>query len=69
MENIETPNGEYSESRYADGRHDRSRSMGTYFRLRHATLPIEDIYPRIGSFVGFHPIVELPLTFLQYCRG
>jgi len=33
------------------------------FGCGHATLPIEEMYPRIGGFVGFHPIVELPLTF------
>jgi len=39
------------------------------FGCGHATLPIEDIYPRIGSFVGFHPIVELPLTFFTNIVG
>jgi uncharacterized phosphosugar-binding protein len=33
------------------------------FGCGHATIPIEEMYPRIGGFVGFHPIVELPLTF------
>ncbi|GET28963.1 sugar isomerase domain-containing protein [Prolixibacter sp. SD074] len=33
------------------------------FGCGHATLPIQDIYPRIGGFVGFHPMLELPLTF------
>ena len=32
------------------------------FGCGHATIPIEEMYPRIGGFVGFHPIVELPLT-------
>ena len=35
------------------------------FGCGHATLPIEEMYPRIGGFVGFHPMIELPLTFLQ----
>mgnify|MGYP001546262854 FL=1 len=39
------------------------------FGCGHATLPIEEVYPRIGSFVGFHPIVELPLTFFTNITG
>jgi uncharacterized phosphosugar-binding protein len=39
------------------------------FGCGHATLPIEDMYPRIGGFVGFHPIVELPLTFFTNITG
>ena len=30
------------------------------FGCGHATLPIEEMYPRIGGFVGFHPIIEIP---------
>jgi uncharacterized phosphosugar-binding protein len=32
------------------------------FGCGHATLPVEEMYPRIGGFVGFHPMIELPLT-------
>ncbi len=39
------------------------------FGCGHATLPIEEMYPRIGGFVGFHPIVELPLTFFTNIIG
>ncbi len=39
------------------------------FGCGHATLPIEEIYPRIGGFVGFHPMVELPLTFFTNITG
>lgn len=39
------------------------------FGCGHATLPIEEMYPRIGGFVGFHPIVELPLTFFTNIVG
>ena len=35
------------------------------FGCGHATIPIEEMYPRIGGFVGFHPMCELPLTFLR----
>jgi uncharacterized phosphosugar-binding protein len=39
------------------------------FGCGHATLPIEEMYPRIGGFVGFHPMVELPLTFFTNNTG
>ena len=39
------------------------------FGCGHATLPIEEMYPRIGGFVGFHPIIELPLTFFTRIVG
>lgn len=39
------------------------------FGCGHATIPIEEMYPRIGGFVGFHPIVELPLTFFTRITG
>jgi uncharacterized phosphosugar-binding protein len=35
------------------------------FGCGHATIPIEEIYPRIGGFVGFHPMIELPLRFFH----
>jgi uncharacterized phosphosugar-binding protein len=39
------------------------------FGCGHATIPIEEMYPRIGGFVGFHPIIELPLTFFTRVTG
>lgn len=39
------------------------------FGCGHATIPIEEMYPRIGGFVGFHPMVELPLTFFTGITG
>ena len=39
------------------------------FGCGHATLPLEEMYPRIGGFVGFHPIIELPLTFFTRITG
>ncbi len=39
------------------------------FGCGHATLPVEEMYPRIGGFVGFHPIIELPLTFFTHIVG
>ena len=39
------------------------------FGCGHSTLPVEEMYPRIGGFVGFHPLVELPLTFFTNIVG
>jgi uncharacterized phosphosugar-binding protein len=39
------------------------------FGCGHATIPVEEMYPRIGGFVGFHPLVELPLTFFTRITG
>src|SRR5258705_11278814 len=39
------------------------------FGCGHATLPIEEMYPRIGGVVGFHTMIELPLTFFTNIVG
>jgi uncharacterized phosphosugar-binding protein len=39
------------------------------FGCGHATIPVEEMYPRIGGFVGFRPMVELPLTFFTRITG
>jgi uncharacterized phosphosugar-binding protein len=39
------------------------------FGCGHATIPVEEMYPRIGGFVGFHPMIELPLTFFTHITG
>ena len=39
------------------------------FGCGHATLPVEEMYPRIGEFVGFHPMIELPLSFFNRITG
>ncbi len=39
------------------------------FGCGHATRPIEEMYPRIGGFVGFHPMIELPLTYFTHIFG
>jgi len=39
------------------------------FGCGHSTLPVEEMYPRIGGFVGFHPMIELPLTFFTRITG
>ena len=35
----------------------------------HATIPCEEMYPRIGGIVGCHPLCELPLTFFTQIIG
>src|SRR4030042_5424147 len=39
------------------------------FGCGHATIPVEEMYPRICGFVGFHPMVELPLTYFTHITG
>ena len=39
------------------------------FGCGHATIPVEEMDPRIGGFVGFHPMIELPLTFFTRITG
>jgi len=39
------------------------------FGCGHATIPVEEMYPRIGGFVGFHPMIELPLTYFTHIFG
>lgn len=33
------------------------------FGAGHSAIPVMEAFPRIGSFVGFHPLIELPLSF------
>lgn len=33
------------------------------FGTGHSRIPVEEMFPRYGSFPGFHPIVELSMTF------
>ena len=33
------------------------------FGAGHSAVPVMDTFPRIGSFVGFHPLLELNLSF------
>ncbi len=39
------------------------------FGTGHSRIAIEEIFPRHGSFPGFHPIVELSLTFHNMVVG
>ncbi len=39
------------------------------FGCGHSTIPVEEMYPRIGGFVGFHPMIELPLSFFTHIHG
>ncbi len=62
IENINKAAGVMADS-IADGRWVHTFGCG------HATLPIEEMYPRIGGFVGFHPMIELPLSFFTHIVG
>jgi uncharacterized phosphosugar-binding protein len=38
-------------------------SLVHLFGTGHSRIPIEEMFPRHGSFPGFHPIVDLSMTF------
>ncbi|CAN5794025.1 SIS domain-containing protein [soil metagenome] len=39
------------------------------FGTGHSRIPLEEMFPRYGSFPGFHPIAELSLTFQTQVVG
>ena len=39
------------------------------FGTGHSRIPVEEMFPRYGSFPGFHPIVELSMTFHTQVAG
>lgn len=39
------------------------------FGTGHSRIAVEEMFPRIGSVVGFHPMVELSLTFYHNVSG
>jgi len=39
------------------------------FGAGHAHIPLEEVYPRTGGFVGFHPISEVALSYFTNIVG
>jgi uncharacterized phosphosugar-binding protein len=39
------------------------------FGSGHSRIPVEEMFPRYGSFPGFHPIVELSITYHNQVVG
>ena len=39
------------------------------FGSGHSRIPVEELFPRYGSYPGFHPIVELSMTFHTQIAG
>lgn len=39
------------------------------FGTGHSRIPVEEMFPRYGSFPGFHPIAELSMTFHTQIAG
>jgi uncharacterized phosphosugar-binding protein len=54
--NIETASQWCAEAIAADG-------LVHLFGTGHSRIPVEEMFPRYGSFPGFNPIVELSMTF------
>jgi len=55
-EAIETASQWSAEAIAADG-------LVHLFGTGHSRIPVEEMFPRYGSYPGFHPIVELSMTF------
>lgn len=54
--NIEKASQIFADSIMADG-------LVHLFGTGHSRMAVEEVFPRYGSFPGFHPIVELSMTF------
>src|SRR5918912_905048 len=39
------------------------------FGTGHSRIPVEEAFPRYGSYPGFHPLVELSMTFHTQVAG
>src|SRR5512140_2856536 len=39
------------------------------FGSGHSRIAVEEVFPRYGSFPGFHPLVELSLTYHTHVVG
>ncbi len=39
------------------------------FGSGHSRIPVEEMFPRYGSYPGFHPVVELSMTFHTQIAG
>lgn len=51
-----------------------ARAIGTgglvhLFGTGHSRIPLEEMFPRYGSYPGFHPIAELSMTFHTQVAG
>ena len=57
--------GRAHRDRPASGVPTRSRADGLVhlFGTGHSRIPVEEMFPRYGSYPGFNPIVELSMTF------
>ncbi len=46
-----------------------SGGLAHLFGSGHSRIPVEEMFPRYGSFPGFHPMVELSMTFHSQVVG
>jgi uncharacterized phosphosugar-binding protein len=47
----------------------RAGGMAHLFGTGHSRIPLEEMFPRYGSYPGFHPIAELSMTFHTQVAG
>lgn len=62
MENIEKASQMFANSIAANG-------LVHMYGSGHSRMAVEEVFPRYGSFPGFHPIVELSMTFHNQVVG
>jgi uncharacterized phosphosugar-binding protein len=46
-----------------------ARGLVHLFGTGHSRIPLEEMFPRYGSYPGFHPIAELSMTFHTQVAG
>jgi uncharacterized phosphosugar-binding protein len=46
-----------------------AKGMVHMFGTGHSRIPLEEMFPRYGSYPGFHPIAELSMTFHTQVTG
>jgi uncharacterized phosphosugar-binding protein len=63
LETLETQFGVIEETARLAASAIASGGLVHLFGSGHSRIPVEEMFPRYGSFPGFHPIVELSMTF------
>ncbi len=62
MENIETASQKFADAISHEG-------LVHVYGSGHSRMAVEEVFPRYGSFPGFHPIVELSMTYHNQVVG
>ena len=63
LERLESQNGAVEEVAQLCADAIAAGGLVHLFGTGHSRIPVEEMFPRYGSYPGFHPIVELSMTF------